>query len=162
MEETDPVQRARAAALRFLSYRPRSEAEVRARLRRRYSAPVVEQVVSSLVERELLDDTKFAELWRDSRASLNPRSATAIRRELTAKGVARDIADEAVRGMDDVDSAYRAGLKLARRLAQADLSTYRRRLWAYLRRRGFGESVVRSTIGRLWEERRTGGAQQSK
>ena len=152
MIDSDSFQRASAAALRFLSHRPRSEAEVRARLQRGFSPQVVDRVVEALADRDMVDDSKFAELWRDSRASLSPRSAAAIRRELTAKGVAGEIVDDAVRDIDDLDGAYRAGHRVARRLQRADFSTFRRGLWGYLRRRGFSGSVARHTIARLWDE----------
>ena len=156
MNDSESFKRAGAAALRFLSYRPRSEAEVRARLRRCFPSHIVQQVMESLAEQALVNDAAFAKLWRSSRDSLNPRSAAAIRRELITKGVARDVADAAVRDADDEASAYRAALKWTRRLDQADFPTFRRRLWGYLQRRGFGDSMTRHTIARLWDERPAG------
>ena len=153
MNDDENFQRAKAAALRFLAYRPRSAAEVRSRLTRRFSRPLTERVMESLAEQSLVDDTKFARLWRQSRESSNPRSATAIRRELASKGVSKDIADEASRDVDDRDSAYRAGLKHARRLEGANFDTFRRRLWGFLARRGFSRSIARETGDRLWDER---------
>jgi regulatory protein len=154
MNDSDSIKRATAAALRFLAYRSRSEAEVRTRLRRHFPSHVVEQVIQDLSEQDLLDDSKFAASWAESRDSNKPRSAYKIRRELVSKGVEKDIAGEAVRHLDDEDSAYRAGLKFARKLRDADHLTFRRRLWGYLRRRGFSESVARQTIKRLWSEQR--------
>ena len=139
MNDDEAFQRARAAALRFLSYRPRSAAEVRSRL---------------TAEQSLVNDAEFARVWRQSRESSNPRSATAIRRELLSKGVSRDIADEASRDVDDRESAYRAGVKHARRLEDLDSETFRRRLWGFLMRRGFSRSLARETVDRLSDERR--------
>ena len=152
MNDSESFQRANAAASRLLSYRPRSKALLRGRLSRRFPAHLVDRVIESLTEQALVDDVKFAELWTDSRDSLNPRSASAIRRELLSKGVAGDVADAAVRDIDDHDSAYRAGLGPARRLEQADVATFRRKLWGYLQRRGFSGSVTRHTIGQLLHE----------
>ena len=153
MNDSESFQRATSAALRFLSYRPRSEAEIRARLRRRFPAHVIEQVMESLADRSLTDDARFARLWADNRTALNPRSGAAIRRELVSKGVDRDVAEAAVGDVDDQESAFLAGAKPARRLEQADFATFRRRLWGYLKRRGFSDSTVRNTIARLWDER---------
>ena len=154
MNDSEPYQRARAAALRFLSYRPRSEAEVRTRLRRRFPAPVVQQVIDTLREQDLLNDPTFARQWKEHRESLSPRSASAVNRELISKGVAREVAEVSVREMDDADSAYRAGLKHARRLHSDSFDSFRRKLWGYLQRRGFSSAVARQTIARLWDERR--------
>ena len=152
MSDADAFQRVNAAALRLLSYRPRSEAELRARLIRRFSSAVVDDVIGSLRGRSLLDDARFAQQWTDSRDAHRPRSATAVRRELVSKGIDRSLADEAVSDLDDEDSAYRAALPRARRLEEADLATFRRRLTGYLLRRGFTQSVARRTIIRLESE----------
>ena len=152
MSEPELSQRAYSAALRFLSYRPRSEAELRSRLRRRFSPAVVDQVVKILKEHDIVDDIRFARAWTESRDSFKPRSALAVKRELRAKGVSSGIAEDAVKGIDDDDNAYRAGLSQARKLEGAGLDTFRRRLWGYLKRRGFGDSVSRRTIMRLWDE----------
>ncbi len=159
MSETEPFQRAHSAALRFLSYRSRSKAEVRARLRRRFPDAVVEQVLDALSERSLIDDAEFANWWQESRTSASPRSAWVIKRELIAKGVDSDVAKQAVADVDDVEGAYRAGLKMAGRLDGADLATFRRRLMGYLQRRGFADSITRRTIDRLWTEGREAGSE---
>jgi regulatory protein len=160
MNDKELYQRAHTAALRFLSYRPRSEAEVRTRLTRNFPRDLVENVLQALREESLVDDAAFATLWTDSRDSLKPRSAWAIKRELIAKGVDGVLAEEAVIGLDDEASAYRAGVGLARRLHDADLSTFRRRLWSHLKRRGFADADCRHTINRLWEERDADGDRQ--
>lgn len=156
MNDSEPFKRASVAARRYLAYRPRSESEVRKRLTGRFPPEIVDFVIDDLVERGLADDARFAELWADSRNRLNPRSASAIRRELISKGVARDLAEHAVREVDDRDAAYAAGAKHARRLRESDSHTFRGRLWGYLRRRGFSSSVSRGTIDRLWDERQEG------
>ena len=105
MNDDPPLQHAHLAALRFLSYRPRSKAEVRTRLRRSFPADVVDRVIDDLAYRSLVDDRSFARLWRDNRDSLNPRSAASIKRELISKGIARDLAQSTVDDVDDMDSA---------------------------------------------------------
>ena len=74
---------------------------------------------------------------------------------MVAKGVSKELAAATVSGADDLDNAYRAGSKASRRLQETTAAAFRRRLWGYLRRRGFSESITRTTIGRLWEERDT-------
>ena len=152
MNDHGPLQRARAAALRLLTYRPRTAAEVRGRLLRRFDAAVVAQVIDELSDQSLLDDIQFAHRWTEGRDSRSPRSATAIRRELVSRGVERTVAEQAVGDLDDEDSAYRAGLKHARRTAGTDLQTFQRRLRGYLQRRGYSYAITRRTIDRLWAE----------
>jgi regulatory protein len=153
MSDTEPFQRAHSAALRFLSHRQRSESEVRTRLQRSFPAPLVDQVIEALKERHVLDDSEFARQWTESRDSLKPRSARAVERELLAKGVEQGLASDAVRGLDDEENAYRAGLARSARMDVTDLNAFRGRLWGYLKRRGFSDSVSRKAIDRVWRER---------
>jgi regulatory protein len=143
---------ARNAALHFLSFRPRSEAEVRHRLMRRYTLHLINRVILTLREQRYLDDTDFARQWRINRETFRPKSKEMLRHELVGLGVSGEIADEALKGFDAEDNAYRAGRKLARRMAASDYARFRRRLWAYLVRRGFSNDLVERTVERLWNE----------
>ena len=157
MDEDKLLEKATSQALRFLSYRPRSESEVKRRLQAKFSGQVAESVAQRLKELGLLDDASFAREWTRSRVSHRPRSAAVIRRELLGKGVDRDTAQAAVESLDDEDSAYRAGLRAAASLADTDHITFRRRLQGYLYRRGFSGPIIRRTANRLWEERESHG-----
>lgn len=145
-------RQAHSAALRYLSYRSRSRQEVRSRLRRRFSDDLVEQVINVLTEDSLIDDVQFSKQWKDSRNATNPRSAWLIKCELLNKGVDGDVAAKAVADVDDEVSAYRSGRKHASRLEGSDFATFRRKLWAYLMRRGFGGAISRRTVSQLWRE----------
>ena len=149
----EELQKAGSYALRFLSYRPRSEFEMRSRLRRKFTNEVVNIIVENLKDRGLLDDIAFASVWTHNRMSHHPRSASMVAKELFQKGVSRDVAGEAVRDLDDEESAYKAGQKSYDRKAQEEHGAYRRRIWGYLQRRGFNASVISRVPNRLWEER---------
>ena len=148
-DSVDLIDRAMQAGLRFIAFRPRSREEVRRRLGRRFDPHTVEQALARLEERRYLDDAAFARLWRESREAHRPRSAALIRRELLERGVPREVAQEAVAGLDDDASAYRAGQGRLRSLQGLDSVAFRRRLEGYLKRRGFGASVVRRTVDRF-------------
>lgn len=155
MHEDPEFVRAREAALRFLAYRPRSEAEVRRRLRERFPTPVVDEVIRRLRKQRLLDDAAFASQWRRSREQHRPKAQGMVRQELRRMGVSPEVADGALEGFDDAATAYRAGQRVARRLAaRADGqdSDFRQRIVAHLRRRGFGYTLASQTAARLWEE----------
>jgi regulatory protein len=153
MHPSDDYARALQVALRYVSFRQRSITEVRRRVGKEFSQPVVEQVLESLKRYGYLDDEDFARRWRDSRNRRRPRGAFALRRELRAKGVSENIIDTTLDGLDEPANAYRAGERQAERwLERGDMSyaSFRQKMWDYLRRRGFGSSVARDTVGRLW------------
>ena len=142
------------AACRFLSYRPRSEAEVRRRLTRRFSPELVDRVIEALRSKNYLDDEEFARQWRLHRERFHPQGRRALQRELSRFGVAREVIDQALVGMEEEENAYRAGLKLAVKLMSNDCTeeALGRKLYPYLQRRGFAYSLARETVKRLWLE----------
>ena len=140
-------------AYRFLSYRPRSEAEMKERLHRRaIEDSKIEIVINKLKEQHLLDDTAFAQFWKENREAFRPRSQRLTRLELKKKGVADDIIKEVTDESDDAQNAYAAALSKAQRLPKQDYEVFRRRLGDYLKRRGFGYMVISQTVKRLWQE----------
>lgn len=154
LARSDQFQRCHNAAAHYLSYRPRSEHEMRQRLLRRgFSDDTTEAVLKRLREQGLVDDIAFAEFWRDNRQSFSPRSQWLIRLELRQKEVPSDIIERVVSTISDGDNAYRAALSKAHRLPLSDYESFRRRLGTYLKRRGFGYGVIKETTERLWQEK---------
>jgi len=153
----DLFQRCLNAAFRYLGYRPRSEAELRERLKRRgFEAANVEATLARLREQGLVDDLAFAEFWKDNRDSFRPRSRALTALELRQKGVAKAVIDRVVADVDDEDNAYRAAQSRAHHLPESDYQGFRHRLGEYLKRRGFGYRVITHTVERLWQERKGG------
>ena len=142
------------AALRYLSYRPRSEWEIRRHLEKKGFSPTSAQaVLLSLRKQKLVDDVAFAEFWKTNRESFSPRSQAMLCSELRRKGIAQDIVAEVIQGVDEEASAYEAAQKKARRFATSDYDGFRRGLTAFLRQRGFNHEVAQQTINHLWKER---------
>ncbi|MFC2036253.1 regulatory protein RecX [Chloroflexota bacterium] len=141
------------AAIHYLSYRMRSESELRERLHRRgFDSDTQEAVITRLKEQGLVNDMTFAQFWKDNRESFSPRSQWLTRLELRQKGIAKDIIDQVVDTIDDDVSAYRAALSKARSLPQFDYQSFRRRLGKYLKRRGFSYGVISNALERLQQD----------
>ena len=142
-----------AAAMRLLSYRPRSETELRQRLSRR-GAPteLVDEAISRLRELGLVDDAAFARAWVEGRSRTSPRSRRLLRRELQAKGIGGEAAREALAPLDDEDAAFRAGERRAAAMRGLPYPEFRRRLGDFLRRRGFDPETVRRAAEWLWRD----------
>jgi regulatory protein len=157
LNEQEARRRCLESALRLLSYRQRSEAELRDRLLRRRIAPhIVAETTERLRSAGLLNDAAFAQSWVESRDLRAPRSRRLIASELRTRGVARGVVEEAAGTIDERDAAYRAAERRARSLAGLPYVEFRQRVGGPLLRRGFGYEVVRETVGRLWREASTG------
>ena len=154
LARSDHFHRCLNAAIHYLSYRPRSESELRAKLQQcAFDDDIQEAVITRLREQGLVNDTAFAQFWKDNRESFSPRSRWLTKLELRRKGVANDIIERVVGAIDDDDSAYRAALRKARSLPRSDYQDFHRRLGEYLKRRGFSYSVINHNVERLWQEK---------
>ena len=152
--KSDNFQHCFDIAVRYLSYRPRSESELIEKLRQRGADnDSIEAAIARLKELGLVDDSAFAEFWKENRESFSPRSRWLTGLELRRKGVANDIIDRVVEAIDDDDSAYRAALNKVRNLSQPDYQKFRQQLGGYLKRHGFSYSVINHTVERLWHDR---------
>lgn len=151
----DESARAVDAALQFLGYRPRSEYEVRQRLRRKgFPDAAIEHAVQQLLEWSYLNDRQFADFWLNNRLEHSPRGERALMQELRRKGVDVETAREAL-GVQEVDE-HSAALELARKrlpsLRNLDRPTRDRRLTGFLQRRGYGWEVISPVLKQLASE----------
>jgi regulatory protein len=153
LQVADEEERAYELALNYLSYRPRSKAEVARRLGQKgFSEPSIEAVLRRLSRSGLLDDEEFARYWVSNREQFKPRGRYALRYELRQKGVAADIIDSLLDQVDDRQNAYRAALKRINRWQHLEPEQRRRKLDGYLRRRGFNYETIQGVWERIQAE----------
>jgi regulatory protein len=147
----DTVEKAHAAALNFLSYRPRSTRELREYFRRKGSEDeVVEAVIERLQRAGLLNDREFARYWVQNRMAFRPRGTRALRVEMRRKGLEGEVIDEALENVgDEEEAAYAAGLKKVRELRDLDEREFFRKMVELLKRRGFPWEVASRAAKRL-------------
>ena len=89
------------AGLRLLSYRLRSEEELRGRLAdKRYDEKAIESALARLRELGYLDDEVFARYWAETRQAQPPRS-----RRLLASGLRRPGIDKETAGLPTADTS---------------------------------------------------------
>jgi regulatory protein len=152
LDAEDAVEKAKQSAYRYLSYRPRSTAEVRQNLlKKEYDEPVVEQVLARLNELNLLNDRDFARFWIEQRETFKPRSQRALRQELYQKGISREIIDEAVSGVDETAAARKAAQKKAQNWNHLPRETFFSKMNGFLQRRGFNYAITKTVTEELWQ-----------
>ena len=112
---------------------------------------VVEAVIQRLTQTGLLNDREFAHYWVENRLQFNPRGARALHHELRAKGISESIITDTLKDLDEEAAAHRAAESGARRLVHREPRDFRRRLRAYLMRRGFSYAVIKPLVEEMWE-----------
>lgn len=134
------MNRALERAGRYLAQRPRTAHEVRAKLGScGFEQAPIAAALERLEELGLVDDLDFARRFIAERTASRGRSVALVVEELSAKGIAPEIAERAAgeAGIDAESHAAQVALGLARKLAGLPLEGQARRLHAMLLRRGF-------------------------
>jgi regulatory protein len=141
-------------ALRAVERRSFARADLARRLRRKGHAPeAVEPALERLAERGFIDDAAFAANYVETRAARG-RGPLRLARELSAMGVERSVIDRALvshaGGADTAGDVPRAlAAKRAAQLGDLPRQVRRRRVLAYLARRGFSGREVTEMVGKL-------------
>lgn len=152
--DKDTEEKVFQSALRFLDFRPRSEREIRIKLRQKgFETDKINTVVEKLRASNLLQDDHFAVSWVDSRNEFHPRSQKLMRYELRNKGINDRQIDEALKGSaNDQELAQKAAKKVVRRYSGLEWQEFRKKLSAHLVRRGFSYDVVSPVVKMAWDE----------
>jgi len=140
------------AALRALSRRSYARFDLQRRLVRKQHPPVaVERALDRLATQGLLDDRQYAEHFAATRAARG-RGPTRLVSDLVRQGVDRRLAQEAVQatlsaeGIDPGTTVRGVAARRAAQLGDLPVAVKRRRLLAYLARRGYEGHVVRTVV----------------
>jgi regulatory protein len=140
-------------ALNMLALRSRSSRELRRQLiRKGEPADQVDVAIAKLEAAGFLDDALFARQFARSKAVGAGMSRRRIQQELGRRGVARPVGDEAVddvfaeEQLDETGVIEQAARKKLRSLANLDEQTRKRRLYAFLARRGYDLDDIRRVM----------------
>lgn len=146
---------------RLLKFRPRSEKELRDKLKsKNFDAALIEELIAYFKENGYINDREFAAFWIEGRLN-KPLGFKAIQRELELKGISGELIQELISlKKKDVDEAV-----LARELARRQfniltgisklkknkepLEKIKPKLYGYLARRGFSSETISEIIARL-------------
>ncbi|MEW6400804.1 MAG: RecX family transcriptional regulator [Chloroflexota bacterium] len=153
LQADDARERAYQQAMLYLSYRARSESEIRQNLRKHdFPETVIEEIIAKLREDGLANDDQFAAAWVENRSTFRPRSRRALAMELRQKGLDEETVSSAVSGVDEEALAYEAARKRVSRLKSLEWNEFRKKLSEFLARRGFPYTVIAPTVSKIWNE----------
>ena len=154
LKDKDTLDQALQKALRFINYRPRSEAELERKLvDQGFDVTVIASVIQHLKDDELIGDEQFSLMWIENRSTFRPRSHRILTLELRQKGVSDEIIEKTLQDAEGDDVlASRVGAGNLRRYSGLDWFEFRRKMSAYLGRRGFSYEIIKPVVQELWRD----------
>ena len=139
-------------ALKFLSYRPRSEKEFEYWFKKKEIGEDVQKlVISKLKELKFINDEEFARVWIEQRTNFKPRSSRLIKIELRQKGISKDIIESEI--FNSQFSIFNE-MEKAKKIINSKIHKYKglskqeifKKLGGVLARRGFSYEVIKQSI----------------
>ena len=150
LERRDRFAKALARAYGLLARRSHSMGELARKLKERgFAQPLIEEVCEHLRKLGYLDDRSFARQWVAFRGvSRGPRLLTA---ELRQRRIADEIIAEALgeHGPDQAETAAALARRRLERFRDVPSDEARRKVGAFLTRRGYDYATVRTVLDEL-------------
>ncbi len=152
LQQLADIEAAYRAAVRALTRRPHARADLRRRLmKKQHPGAAVDTALERLAGQDLLDDRRFAEHFVATRVQQG-RGAVRLLQDLRRQGVDQRIAEAAVtaslaaEGIDEAAVLRQVAERRARQLGALPPAVKRRRLLAYLARRGYRGADARRVV----------------
>ena len=143
-------------ALNLLGARPYSTSALRKKLiQREYEAADADDAIRRLVDNGLLDDRKFAEQFARSKIVTTGASKRRVQQDLYRKGIKGALATTAIASVieqEEIDPGAvieRVAKKKLAQLGDLEPIVIRRRLFAFLARRGYELDEIKAVVARL-------------
>lgn len=147
-------------AVKFLSFRPRSEKEVKDYLTKKIAikneikfsdaqvSPLISQVINKLKRYKYINDEEFASWLLNSRLkSASPRSLRLIKAELKIKGIDPQIIEiVSQKTPNESKQAKKALSKKIKRWENLKVLEFKKKAYAYLLSRGFDFESIKDAV----------------
>ena len=153
LQTEDELDIAYQRALNFLSYRTRSEQEIRQNLlKAKVEKEIIDAVLDKLRAGSLVNDSEFAHEWVENRIKFRPRGKRALSSELYQKGISNKIIEETLQDLDEEHLAFKLARKKMAKHKHLEKSAFQKKLYGYLSRRGFDFGLSKEVINNIWIE----------
>ncbi|MCK4257744.1 MAG: RecX family transcriptional regulator [Halanaerobiales bacterium] len=165
LESSDPKKKqnyedAKNKVFLFLSYRERSEKEVRDYLKRKgYAIDVIDKVIQRLKELNYINARRFTELWVKNRVNSGRKGPELVRKELREKGICYSLIEDYISREYNFSCEYEVAYKVVQKKIKStkdeDLGKIKIRLWKFLKQKGFRYNAISKAISVILEEEKT-------
>jgi len=144
---------AKKACFNLIKFRPRSEYELRSRLKRKgFEKEIIDKAIAYISKIGLVDDLAFARLWVESRIK-KPLGLNRLSFELKIKGIDKKIIEQVISEFNlpqKEEEVVRNLLKQKlKKLSNLDKNKIKNRLWAFFLRKGFSKDIVFDVLSEL-------------
>lgn len=150
----EEMKKASNYALKYISYRPRSEKEVIDKMSQNgYENELIEYAINEMQRFGYLDDKQFALIFVRDKINIKQLGKQRLIAELFKKGINRNIIDEVINELIEPDEEFERALAFAKKKLRMyrndDYTAKRRKLSNTLAGRGFNYDIISKVINEV-------------
>lgn len=148
--QQDTLHKSYAQVINYLGYRMRTKKEIHDYLvKKEVDQEHIIQIIHKLIDRKLVDDREFANLFVRTRIQSSTKGPGLVKRELIEKGVTALIADQAIEQYSYGIQYEKASKLMEKRLKKSSRHSFRKQqeqLQVALMRNGFTQEIIRDVL----------------
>ncbi len=139
----------------FLSFRPRSEKEIKDYLvKKKVDDLTINRIIESLKNSKFLDDKEFVKWWVEQRSKVRPKSMRFIKMELKQKGIGKELVEEVLEDKDfetisDLDKALDLAQKRLKRYQNEEPKKAWEKMARFLASKGFDFDIIKKVVDQV-------------
>ena len=154
IRQTETEQSVKSAALRFRSYRPRSQKEIEDYLHKKgFEDKYVKAGINYLHSQQLLNDEEFARMFCRDRLALKPVGKLVMKNQLLKRGIAKPLIEKIIGDYYTADKEEALARKEAEkkflRIRKLPPLVQKQRIYNHLLRKGYDSSLSLTIIKQL-------------
>ncbi|GIN57855.1 recombination regulator RecX [Lederbergia ruris] len=157
LQYEDEIRKAYNDAIHYLSFRMRSEGEIKEHLAKKdWNVQVIEQVMQKLHEHHYVDDLEFAKAYVRTQINTGKKGPYNIKQELLQKDISDSYIEEALtlyKKEDQIEHAIQLGNKYAAKNKKLAEKILKQKLEQYLQTKGFSFTIISIAIEEIEYEK---------
>jgi len=145
----DSLAKVRKYALMLLSYRDRSEKEIKERLERKgFEDEYIKAVIGEFKEKGLIDESKFARILKEDAIKRKYLSINSAKQHIIKKGIPKDVVEQifSEEKIDDTETARRLIERRMKMLETHSKNEIAKKLYNLLIRKGYSYEIIRKIL----------------
>jgi len=148
IKQKEELTKAKNDSIRFLSYRPRSEWEIKNKLQdKKYQSEIIEKTIRWLKEKNMVNDQEFSRMWIKDRLTKKPLGKLSLQKELINKGISRELIENTIHSFfekeeDELELAYQLIRQKKDSLQLKNIQLEPKKIINLLKNRGFSYRVI--------------------
>lgn len=149
IKDYDEFNFGKKVAFHFLNYKPRTEKEIRKKLKeKKISENNSDRVINTLKDLKYLDDNQYAKLYLEEKLSNNPKGKRLISMKLTEKGISKEIISNVIGSQYDEEKEIKKAKELLAKYlkkvrAKSEMDK-KQKCYRHLLSKGFDFDIVKT------------------